>query len=111
MDVVAVTAEGTSPLSDLIEAAETSPVESGFEVRVRTDQQVITSVGHRWGDLTHVSEVLAECEIPVANSLKERMLDELAALIEDKNISEHEREPRCSTCETSTPALMRSAGR
>lgn len=48
MDAVAIMSEDRCPVSELIEAAETSPTasgSSGFEVRIRTDQQVTTSVG------------------------------------------------------------------
>lgn len=46
MDAVAVMAGDTSPLSELIEAAETSPMDSaGFEVRIRTDQHYTTDSG------------------------------------------------------------------
>ena len=50
----------------------------------------------RKNELLHVSEILTESGIPVADSLKERMLEELAALIEDEGSSEHECLPRRS---------------
>lgn len=48
MEAVAIMSEDRCPVSELIEAAETSPTASGssdFEVRIRTDQQVTTSLG------------------------------------------------------------------
>lgn len=46
MDAMAVMAGDMSPLSELIEAAETSPMASaGFEVRIRTDQHYTTDSG------------------------------------------------------------------
>lgn len=50
----------------------------------------------RKNELTHVSEILALSGIPVAESLKKRMLDEMAALIEGEYRSEHECVPRRS---------------
>lgn len=50
MGAVAVMAGDLSPLSELIEAAETSPTASesgGFEVRIRTDQHYTTGSGSR----------------------------------------------------------------
>lgn len=50
----------------------------------------------RKDELTHVSEILAYGGIPVADSLKERMLEELAALIEDDGVQDREDEPQRS---------------
>lgn len=53
-------------------------------------------VSSRRNELTHVSEVLAESGIPVADSLKERMSEELVLLIEEEGIRNPESERRCS---------------
>ena len=48
MDAMALMGSNLSPLSELIDAAETSPTASesaGFEVRIRTDQHYTTSSG------------------------------------------------------------------
>ena len=50
MDAMAVMGSDLSPLSELIEAAETSPTASqsaGFEVRIRTDQHYTTNSGEQ----------------------------------------------------------------
>ena len=46
VDAIAVMAGDTLPLSELIESAEASPMDSaGFEVRIRTDQHYTTDSG------------------------------------------------------------------
>ena len=48
MDAVAIMSEDRCPVSELIEAVETSPMassSSGFEVRIRADQQFTTALG------------------------------------------------------------------
>lgn len=42
------------------------------------------------GDLTHVSGLLAESGIPVADSLKARMLEELVRIIEEEEPPDRE---------------------
>ena len=47
MDAMAIRGDDVSPLSELIEAGETSPIGGsfGFEVRIRTDQHYTTDSG------------------------------------------------------------------